>query len=58
MLDHLKRWWAVYGTVVLTITIAELELLKQTVSKNPTASLVIAGLLVALGILAKSPTKQ
>ena len=53
--DHVKRWWSLYGVVVLTIAISELQFLQTVIKDNPKLSMLIAMLLIALAKVSKSP---
>ena len=56
--DHVKRWWSLYGVVVLTIAISELQFLQTVIKDNPKLSMLIAMLLIALAKVSRSPTNQ
>lgn len=55
MVDHVKKWWSVYGTVVLASLTYLLPIAQNYVAAHPHVDTVIASVIVVLAKVSKSP---
>jgi len=58
MWDHFRKWWSMYGVIVLTIAMSEIQYLQEIVKNNPRLSMVLAMLLIALAKVSISPVSK